>query len=200
MFSYYHKKQLIYTELSINCRDIIYHKHRMSFLSLFKSILILIVDLIVVTFLFYTIIYIYSNIFTPYLRVEGLENASGTTASSTSTTSNVIKLPPSEPIAPTKPVVNITVDISDVQYYSLVALLKDLERRDPTLSNPFVLDSIGLLGIVDPEYTRILGDNGMLVRDKLVKLMNLIQTTSPKVIPPFQVLKYSDVSFGMNKS
>jgi hypothetical protein len=172
----------------------------MSLLSLFKSILILIVDLIVVTFLFYTIIYIYSNIFTPYLRVEGLENASGTTASSTSTTSNVIKLPPSEPIAPTKPVVNITVDISDVQYYSLVALLKDLERRDPTLSNPFVLDSIGLLGIVDPEYTRILGDNGMLVRDKLVKLMNLIQTTSPKVIPPFQVLKYSDVSFGMNKS
>jgi hypothetical protein len=173
----------------------------MSLLSLFKLALILIAEFMVITILFYIAICLHASIFRSYLNVEGLENPTTTTTTTTAaaTASNVITLPPSEPIMPTQPVVNITVDISDVQYYSLVALLKDLERRDPTLSNPFVLDSIGLLGITDPKYTRILGNNGMLVRDKLTQLMELIETTPPRVVPPFQVLKYSDVSFGMNK-
>lgn len=96
------------------------------------------------------------------------------------------------------PVVTINANIDDVQYYNIVAILKDIEKRDPTLSNQFGIDSINLLNIIDSKYTNILGDNGMLTHDKLVALMNIVQTIKPKVPPPFNdcTNRYKDVSFG----
>jgi hypothetical protein len=99
------------------------------------------------------------------------------------------------------PVVTINPKISDVQYYNLVAILKDIEKQDPTLSNQFGIDSINLLNIIDSKYTAILGDTGMLTHDKLVALMNIVKTNKPAVLPPFNISikKYSDVSFGIIK-
>ena len=100
----------------------------------------------------------------------------------------------------TSPVVSINVKISDVQYYNLVAILKDIEKRDPTLSNQFGIDAINLLNILDTKYTAILGDTGMLTHDKLIALMKLVRTNPPAVLPPFNISikKYSDVSFGIH--
>lgn len=93
-------------------------------------------------------------------------------------------------------VVTTKTGISDTQYYCLVAILKDIEIKDPSLSNSFGLNVINLLNIIDPKYTTVLGDSNMLMHEKLVKLMNVVKTVKPVDIPPFTVMQYNDVSFG----
>jgi hypothetical protein len=77
--------------------------------------------------------------------------------------------------------------ISDTQYYGLVSVLRRISTADPKFESPFGLYVISNMGITDPAYTTILIDSDTLIKEKLTALMELVNSTPPKKLPPYTV-------------
>ena len=92
--------------------------------------------------------------------------------------------------------------ISDTQYYSLVSVLRGISISDPKLESPFGLHVISNMDITDPAYTAIFINPNTLIKEKMNALMELVNSTPPKKLPPYTVRPekiYSKVHFNTAK-
>jgi hypothetical protein len=89
--------------------------------------------------------------------------------------------------------------LNTAQYYCLAAVLRDLKARDPKLANPFGMEAVSEIGIMDPSFAEIFDDKGMLAKDKLAATVRLMTGELSVELPPYtkmvSVPAYADLRF-----